>query len=399
MLEDELREMFAARVQVPPAAADPADRAIRRARVVTRRRQGVTGTMTVFAFAAVLGAAAAAQSVSGTPSAAEADRITFQDLFAGAEQQPVAREPQLPSMALPLDLLVGRQLWTSDGQRIDLQQDGEVDAIARVPDGWIYSDSSAVRLMPNAADKPVTIAGRASWTVSQDGARVAVNEHGTLTVSKLSATGGGTKVASSPVPEAAVPVGFFGDRVVLSSGSGYDYWSAGTARYSETWNAELRAVFGTAGGSAAVGVVEGTDKRLCLVDVTAVKSGLKIGARMGCSELVTMEMIRRGAALSPDGRLLAIITPVGVQMIDLQRAREAAAADPQQKVKELQVAANCPVETVVALVWSDNQTALAQIGGDAILACRTDGGKLQVTMPKDVTPGWMLIPAFGTVKK
>ncbi|GAA1638982.1 hypothetical protein ACFQY4_43240 [Catellatospora bangladeshensis] len=399
MLEDELREMFAARVQTSPAAADPADRAIRRARVVNRRRQGLTGTMTVFAFAAVLGAAAAAQSVSGTPTAAEPDRITFEDLFAGAQQPVAKQEPALPTMALPLDLLVGGQLWTSDGKRIQLQQQGEVDAIARVPDGWVYSDDTAVRLLPSSADKPVTLSGRASWTVSQDGVRVAVNDHGTLTVSKLSGAGKGTQVASSPVPEAAVPVGFFGDRVVLSSASGYDYWSAGTARYSETWNAELRAVFGTAGGSAAVGVVEGTDKRLCLVDVTAIKTGLKIGARMGCSELINMEMIRRGAALSPDGRLLAIITPVGVQMIDLQRARDTAAGDPQQKVKELQVAANCPVETVVALVWSDNQTALAQIGGDAILACRTDGAKLQVTMPEDVTPGWMLIPAFGTVKK
>ncbi len=399
MLEDELREMFAARVQTPPAAADPADRAIRRARVINRRRQGLTGTMTVFAFAAVLGAAAAAQSVGGTPTAAEPDRITFEDLFAGAQQPVAKQEPALPTMALPLDLLVGGQLWTSDGRRIELQQDGSVDAIARVPDGWVYSDDTAVRLLPSAADKPVTLSGRAAWAVSQDGARVAVNDHGTLSVSKLSGTGRSTPVASSPVPQAAVPVGFFGDRVVLSSGSGYDSWSAGAARYSETWNTELRAVFGTAGGSAAVGVVEGPDKRLCLVDVTAIKTGLKIGARMGCSELINMEMIRRGAALSPDGRLLAIITPVGVQMIDLQRAREGAAGDPQQKVTELQVAANCPVETVVALVWSDNQTALAQIGGDAILACRTDGAKLQVTMPEDVTPGWMLIPAFGTVKK
>ncbi|MEV4415111.1 hypothetical protein [Catellatospora sp. NPDC049609] len=399
MLEDELREMFAARVQTPPAAADPAGRAIRRARVTARRRQTMTGTMTVFAFAAVLGAATAAQSLSGgRPTAAEGDRVTFQDLFVDGGQPLVTQEPQLPTMALPIDLLVGRQLWTSDGQRIDLQQDGGVEAIAKVPDGWVYSDRSSVRLLPSAADKPVTLAGRASWTVSQDGARVAVNEQGTLTVTRLTDPQRGTQVAASAVPPTAVPQTFFGERVVLSSAKGFDYWSAGSAKYTETWNAELRAVFGTVGGTATVGVVEGADKRLCLVDVTAEKNGLKIGARMGCSKLITMESIRRGAALSPDGRLLAIVTPVGVEMVDLQRARDAAAADPQQKAKELQLAANCPVETVVALVWSDSQTALAQIGGDAILACRTDGAKLQVTMPDDVTPGWTMIPAFGTAK-
>lgn len=398
MLEDELREMFAARVQTPPAVADPAGRAVRQARVTQRRRQAVTGTMAVVAFAAVLGGAAAAQGLTaGVASTTDANRVTFQDLFYG--DQPVAsKEAELPTMALPVDLLVGQQLWTSDGKRVNLTYKGAVDQIAKVPDGWVYSDDDAVRLLAAAADKPVTISGRATWAVSQDGTRLAANEQGTLTVTKVSGENRGAPLASSPVPKTAEPVSFFGERVLVSSPKGFDYWSASPSRYSETWNADLLAVFGTSGGTAAVGVVRGDDSRLCLVDVTAVKDGLKTGARLGCGDLVSTALLSLGAALSPDGRLLAVASKAGLQMIDLQRAREGSVADPSQQPVDLSAAASCPIETTQPLVWSDSATALAQTAAEGILACRVDGTKLKVDMPDDVTPGWTMIPSFGSAK-
>ncbi len=408
MLEDELREMFAARAQTLPAPADPAGRAIRQARRTNRRRRTATGTMTVFAFATVLGGAVAAQGIGGgTPIAADPNQVTFQNLF-GADQPVAARQTQLPTMELPVDLLVGQQLWTSDGQRVDLDHDGDVAMIAKVPDGWVYSDSTTVRLLSNSAAEPLKLSGQAEWTVSHDGSRVAVNDQGTLAVTKVSGDDRGTTVASSPVPATAAPVTFFGDRVVVSSEKGFDYWSAAApSQYTETWNAELLAVFGSAGASVAVGIVRGEGDLLCLVDVSAVKKGLKIGARLGCGDLVGRALVKLHAALSPDGRLLAVATPSGLQMVDLDKARINAVANggkkqaqsqAQAQVRALVLKADCPITAVDAVVWSDSATALAQTDADGIFACRTDGTKLQVTLPSDVQPGWTMIPSYGTKK-
>jgi hypothetical protein len=303
-------------------------------------------------------------------------------------------------MALPVDLLVGEQLWTSDGQRVDLAHDGDVRMIAKVPDGWVYSDSSTVRLLAGSADEPVTLAGQASWAVSPDGSRVATNAQGTLSVTAVSGDDRGTTVASSPVPQAAAPVTFFGERVVVASDKGFDYWSAAApSRYTETWNADLLAVLGTSGADVAVGIVRGRGDVPCLVDVTAVRKGLKTGARLGCGTLVSRAMVRLHAALSPDGRLLAVASPSGLHMIDLAAARTAATAGAgKQQDRALELKADCPIEAVEALVWSDNQTALAQTTADGIVACRTDGTKLQVTLPSDVQPGWTMIPSYGTGK-
>lgn len=404
MLEDELREMFAARAQTLPAAADPAGRAIRQARRTTRRRRTATGTMTVFAFATVLGGAVAAQGLgAAATTAADPNRVTFQNLF-GGEAPVAARQTQLPTMQLPVDLLVGQQLWTADGQRVNLDHDGDVAMIAKVPDGWVYSDSSTVRLLPNSAGEPVKLSGQADWAVSHDGSRVATNDQGNLAVTKVTGGDRGTTVASSPVPETAAPVTFFGDRVVVSSENGFDYWSAAPdSLYTQTWNAELLAVFGSAGANVAVGIVRGKGDLLCLVDVTAVKKGLKTGAQLGCGDLVGRAMVKMHAALSPDGRLLAVASPSGLQMIDLDKARIQAAANSDKKQAQAQLPAlvlraDCPITAVEAVVWSDSRTALAQTDADGIFACRNDGTKLQVALPPDVQPGWTMIPSYGAGK-
>ncbi|GAA2404432.1 hypothetical protein Cme02nite_68540 [Catellatospora methionotrophica] len=401
MLEDELREMFAARAQTLPAAADPAGRAIRKARRTTRRRRTATGTMTVFAFATVLGGAVAAQGLGpATMTATDPNRVTSQNLW-GADQPATSRQTQLPTMELPVDLLVGQQLWTSDGQRVDLDHVGDVSMIAKVPEGWVYSDANTVRLLPNSAGTPVTLSGQAEWTVSHDGTRVATNDQGTLAVTKVTGQDRGTTIASSPVPATAAPVAFFGERVVVASDKGFDYWSAeAPSRYTETWNAELLAVFGSAGANAAVGIVRGRDELLCLVDVTAVKKGLKIGARLGCGELLARALVKLHAALSPDGRLLAVAAPSGLQILDLDKSRinAASAGKKQTQVEALVLQADCPITAVDAVVWSDARTALAQTDAHGIFACRTDGTKLQVTLPPDVQPGWTMIPSYGAGK-
>ncbi|GIF97262.1 hypothetical protein [Catellatospora citrea] len=403
MLEDELREMFAARAQTLPAAADPAGRAIRTARRTTRRRRTATGTMTVFAFATVLGGAVAAQGLgAATTAATDPNRVTFQNLY-GADQPVAARQTQLPTMELPVDLLVGQQLWTTDGQRVDLVHEGDVAMIAKVPDGWVYSDANTVRLLPNSASEPLRLSGQAEWAVSHDGSRVATNDQGTMAVTKVSGGDRGTTVASSPVkPETAAPVTFFGERVVVSSEKGFDYWSAAApSQYTETWNADLLAMFGSLGADVAIGIVRGEGDLLCLVDVTAVSKGLKIGARLGCGDLVGRALVKLHAALSPSGRLLAVATPSGLQMIDLDKSRINAAAGKEKKqtqVEALVLQADCPIAAVEAVVWADERTVLAQTDADGIFACRNDGTKLQVTLPPDVQPGWTMIPSYGAGK-
>ena len=75
---------------------------------------------------------------------------------------------------------------------MDLVHDGDVAMIAKVPDGWVYSDSSTVRLLPDSAGEPLTLSGQAEWTVSHDGSRVATNDQGTMAVTKVTGDDRGT---------------------------------------------------------------------------------------------------------------------------------------------------------------------------------------------------------------
>ncbi|MDI1460031.1 hypothetical protein QEZ54_03540 [Catellatospora sp. KI3] len=394
MLEDELREMFAARVQTPPASVDVAGGAIRRARRSGRRRRGAAAGATLGAFVAVVGGALYLQGMGGTAQPADPNRLTFQNLYgtgpaATAAETPAAgaQSPQL------LDLLVGEQVWTKDGRKVTLEGDGRIGQIARVPDGWVYSEGSTVRVQTDNGYNSVALPVAGSWAVSSDGSRLAAVTQDRLTVTKVDEPGQGVPLASTAVPDGLRPVSFVGDGVVVGKDGSFDYWSAGPEKYSETWQSSLVAVYASAADGAAVGVVRDRET-YCLTDVTATKTGLKVGQILGCEDWLATGL-DQSAAMSPDGQWLAITADEKVRIIDLQRTR-AAAAVRLGEPNSLVVTAVCAAREKTPAVWtSDSVQAVAETPQGGLIACRHDGSQLGVKMPEGVTPDWSLVPEYG----
>ncbi|MBV1849220.1 hypothetical protein [Catellatospora tritici] len=395
MLEDELREMFAARVHTPPASVDVAGGAIRRARRRDRRRRGATAGATLGAFAAVVGGALYLQGMGGTAQPADPNRLTFQNLFGTGPAATVALTsaggPQSPQL---VDLLVGAQVWTKDGRKVTLEGSGRIGQIARVPDGWVYSEGSTVRVQNDNGYNSVALPVTSSWAISSDGSRIASVTQDRLTVTKVNEPGQGVPLASTTVPQGLRPVSFVEDGVVVGKDGNFDYWSAGTDRYSETWQKSLVAVYASAADGDAVGVVHdhGT---YCLTDVTPTKTGLKVGQTLGCEDWLAGGL-DQAAAMSPDGRWLAITADEKVRIIDLQRTRAAAAVRISEP-NSLVITAVCAAREKTAAVWtSDSVQAVAETPQGGLVACRHDGSQLGVKMPEGVTPDWTLVPEFGT---
>ncbi|GHJ50400.1 hypothetical protein Cs7R123_77420 [Catellatospora sp. TT07R-123] len=396
MLEDELREMFAARVQTPPASVDPAGGALRHARRSDRRRRGVAAGATLSAFAAVVGGALYLQGMGGTAQPADPNRLSFQNLFgtgpAAATTAAVqAKTPQSPQL---VDLLVGAQVWTKDGRKVNLEGGGRIGQIARVPDGWVYSEGSTVRVQSDNGYSSVAAPVVSSWAVSSDGSRIATVTQEQLTVTKVNEPGQGVPLASTTVPEGAHPVTFAGDGVVLTRDGAYDYWSAGPERYSETWHKTLVAVYASAADGKAVGVVRDRTT-YCLADVTPTKTGLKLGQILGCEDWLAVGLGQSGV-MSPDGQWLAITADEKVRIVDLQRTRAAAAVRINES-NSLVVTSVCGAREKTPTVWTaDSVQAVAETPQGGLIACRHDGGQLAVEMPDGVTPDWSLVPEYGT---
>ena len=113
-------------------------------------------------------------------------------------------------------------------------------------------------------------------------------------------------------------------------------------------------------------------------------------------------LVKLHAALSPDGRLLAVATPSGLQMIDLDKSRINAAASSDKKqaqVEALVLGRTARSPRWTPSVWSDDRTALAQTdrrrrsspAGPTAPSSRS-------TLPPDVQPGWTMIPSYGAGK-
>lgn len=391
MLEDELREMFAARVHVPPpAAVEPARRAIRKGRRAARRRQTAAGMAAVVAFVTALGAAADARNLEQPQG--DSETITFQSLFGGVEQLAAPADGPEPTLDLPVDVRVGNELWTADGRRLSLSSAGDVGQVVSVPTGWVYSDASAVRLLTRAGTSVPLTGNAASWAVSTDGAKLATVADKDLRVSRISDKGL-VPGAVTKVPVASQPVTFHGDFVLLYRGSaGFDSWSATNLPYTEGWDSQLLAVFGSGKDATALRKADGT---VCLVELTVTTARLRAGTELGCGEVLTTAVSR--AVESPDGRWLAVSSGTGVHMIDVFKAREAAVGKTAQDQHNTApvVAWNCAARPDAPMVWADDITLLTVSAAAGIVACRTDGTRLLVPLPAGVTKNWELVPAYG----
>jgi hypothetical protein len=385
MLEDDLREMFGARVRTPPSPSDPAGVAISRGRRGIRSRRLIVATVACVAFVAMLGGAATLKGF-WTPPGKFTDVLTYDGLFGRDVVQPDRAGAELPLLEVPIDVRVGTDLWTSDGRKLSLTGMAEVIEVIRIPAGWLYTDDFRLRLLTLGGKSVPVRENISSWAVSMDGTRVVTAAAYENLVVTEPATGESKEVTVSKDTRA---VGFAGGHVILQNDeSGFDHWNTGVQTYRQTWNNQLLAVYGSA-SDETIGLVEEMGS-VCLADIAPTEMGWAVGQSLGCGEVLRAagrdRLGRADVALSPDGRWLAVPSSSGVQVIDIAAARSTG---------ELAVAQICQSAPKAPAVWADDQTVLTISATSGIVACGMDGSRGLVALPSGVSTGWSLVPRYG----
>jgi hypothetical protein len=395
MIEDELREMFAARVDSPPPTKDRAHTVIRRARAVRRRR--TTGTSVAAALVFVLAVAGvisgrgwwlpAGQTPSGNSAVGHGVDLPSDPPSVDAPLAATAATAAPAFEALRMDLRVGGELWSADGRRLPLDGVGPVTRAYRVPLGWVYGGPDQVRLLGTDGAR-VDLARAEAWVLSPDGTRLAFRRGATMGLADLTARGSAVR-DTTEVPAGVTPVAVVKDRVVIASadGAAHDSWQPG-GPFRPTWNRQVAAVYG---GSAAgaVGLVRDASAKACIAALTPEAKGLRVGPTGACA----LGMVAAGAkratkstqstpsgVLGPDGRWLALPTETGYVLVDVDSA-----------LSGREVTVECPVRGPIS--WLDATTAVGHDPAGAI-ACHIDGSRREVRLPAGVGSGWDFVPTL-----
>jgi len=393
-LEDELREMFGARVHAPLAPADPAGTAIARGRVRRLRRKLLLGGIGAVTLAAMIAGLATIKGFWAPDQPGGDGRVTFETLYGtAAGGNPPADRP-MPVIDMPVDVQQGTALWTADGRRMVLPGVEQVIEVVRVPQGWLYSDDIQLRLLTVGGQTVPVRENVSGWTVSDDGTRVAsVSVNSTLAVQPAAAG----NAQATPVPEGTRPAGFDGPRVVLGrEGYGADTWEPGDKAYEAGGQEELAAVY-TAAGKQAVGVVRDGSKT-CLVELSGKAKGWLVGTRLGCADLLNNaahagQGLNR-ASRSPDGRWLAVPSPTGVHIIDIEASRRAVESSVMLDGPPV-FGYSCVSSPDAPAVWADSATVLTISSANGVVACNINGSRFAVALPAGVSDGWALVRRYG----
>lgn len=386
MLEDSLREMFASRVETPPAVDDPAGAAIRRGRRL-RRRNAVSSSIAaaVALMITLIGVVSlrgwAAPDGGGSRPAGLAGEV---DRGSDAPQppRPTATPISAPrpgvDTGIGLDLRVGDQLWTTDGRQLPLSGVGEVTRAYRVPSGWVYGGAKKVRLMRTDGSSVALSGEEDRWVLSPDGGRMAFVIGTMLHVADIGPEGMAVR-ASLDVPPGTLPVAFLGERIVISGATGasrgYDILDPVRPR-NPTWNAAVAAVYGVHDG-AVVGLVRRAG-RSCLAALGSRAAGLQVAHTGTCASGAPAD--KTVGRLAPDGGWLAEGAPNGLALLDVTRA-----------LLGQRMTAYCPVRSAVPPAWADSSTI---VGADqrGAVRCRTDGSEQVVPLPPGIGDGWQFVP-------
>ncbi|MGI5247084.1 hypothetical protein [Dactylosporangium sp. CA-139066] len=323
MLEDELRETFAAKAgSLPPGplaslngVADAA--LLGAARIRRRRRQAVTGLSGLVAIAAASVVVLQTFTGGGAPGGPVAESSQQPTI----EQRPSpgpASLPPGPTGMREVDA-IGPSAQAATKVRFQLPAASTVTAAYQAKDGYLVvntqPDGDKQLVLQDDSQKPpqVLVDDASNIAVARDGKTVAWAAQGQMNVgSRANGDGGGnkkddsnkiTKTVSTDVPRDTQPVTFVGNKLVLSSESqGFDVWRTDRV-YNPSWDKTVVRVFGgttDSGGVYAEVAAAGTDTAMCLAQLLfdqpfTVKNkicGLPMAAKLG-------------GRISPDGRWLA----------------------------------------------------------------------------------------------
>lgn len=401
-LEDELRRMFEARAEALPAVHDPAGRAIGRARAVRRHRAVVTGSAAALVLVLSLGAAvalvtgrypgrggqAAGGSSVGSPLV-EASPLPESPTpvptgIRLARRTPLS-SPVPPLRKLGMDLRIGDELWTANGDRYVLSGVGRVARVYRVQDGWIYGGKADVRLLRlDGTSIPLGDLGT-SWLPSVDGTQVVAVKGRRLVVYSVGKVGL-VEAAGVSVPDGAEPVAFAGDQVVISTGREGPYAVVrSTGSDAPVWSKTVVTVYGTAGDTVTALVrISGVGDQVCLAVLRPEEQILAVESSGLCRSGLAA---RWTGVLAPDGGWVAESLGGKLRLTELSSAFAG---------RERFVI--CPAVTETPPVWVDSESVLFS-DGRAVMECRTDGSIRSVPLPATaLREGWSFVPELFPVK-
>jgi hypothetical protein len=392
-LEDQLRAVFAARVEASRSLDDPAGQAIRRARTARRRRNLGSGLALVIV--AVLGLSGAAwfqarltpatgNGVAGGPMTLPRDEATSAE--APPAPPPATDAPERSATVAPppggtardigLDLQVGLQLWTVAGERYPLTGVAEVTRIFRVPLGWVYSDAQQQRLL-RLDGRSIELGNFGTrWMVSPDGARLAAVRDRRLSVYRIGVQGLATE-SEVPAPADGRPVAFVGEQVLVSSGKRYAAFPP-VGSDGPVWTQGLVSVYGATSDSVAGLVADPDRDEVCLASLEPADDGLVVISTGSCR--ADPPATEAKPLLAPGGGWLAEPDEDGTRLVDFRSALD----DARRPVA-------CPVPAEVPPVWVDGTTLVVADGRQAV-RCRIDGYTEYIDLPTDLAADWSFVP-------
>lgn len=382
VLENELREMFAARVEGAPAVHDPATAVIGRARRARRGRVAAGGTAAALTLAGLFGGVVSLQGW-WAPEPTVNNAVISPILpppepateISGTDDEPLPWRGNRHG----LELRLVNRIWAADGERPLLRGTALVEQAYRTPYGLLYGSPAEIRLA--GSDEVVGLATDAGrWLPSPDGRQVAFISGGALHVARLDTDGLGTP-ARADVPAGTTPVIFWGERVVLAGPEPgtYDLWDP-AGPYRPAWTDQLAAVYGQAGDDLVVLV--GEPGAHCLARVPAGADELRPDRGGGCDRPVPVGPDGYGW-LAPGGGWLAL--PDGDQVHLLPTS-------PPQGDDVATV--TCPRHEPVTPMWWD-ATTLLTADESGVVTCNVAGEKERLGRPDGLGPEWDYVPALG----
>ncbi|WP_426509951.1 hypothetical protein ACPPVO_04130 [Dactylosporangium sp. McL0621] len=330
MLEDELRETFAAKAGSPPPGSLTsldgfADVAIRgAARVRRRRRAAVTG-LTGFVAIAAASVAVLHTLTGGGPAGAP------QPPGPAAQESPAQRPSTTDSPAAPTSSSdmrevtgIGPSAEAATRVRLQLPAKSTVTAAYQAKDGYLVVNTQPdgdkqLVLQDDDDQQQVLVDDATNITVAKDGSTVAWASKGKMNVGTRSdeKTKKITQGNSVDVPVNTQPIAFVGTNLVISNDDkGFDVWHTERG-YSPTWDSTVLRVFGGTqdnGGVYAELKAVAPDTSMCLA-LLQFDQPFKIIKKF-CGLPVAAE---DGARISPDGHWLAypVVGAKQVAILDL----------------------------------------------------------------------------------
>lgn len=379
VLENSLREMFAAQAEHPPPVSDVATTVIRKGRRVRRGRAAVGGMAGVLALAGMVGGVVSLQEWWLAEPDTRTGVVTA--VLPPSDPAPAIMEGrELPwrGAGRGVEVRLVNRVWTADGQRPLLRAAGLVAQAYRTPHGLVYGGDSDIRI--RRGEEAVDLAtGVATWLPSPDGERIAFTSDGEVLVAPLH-PGGLGQAQRAAVPAGVTPVAFWGERVVLAGPDPgtFDVWDP-SGPFEPAWTRDLVTVYGQVEGDLIVLV--GGPGSYCVAAVPAGETGLRPAGAAGCSRPVPVTADGYGW-LAPGGDWLAL--PSGAHVALVALSGDAAAAEP----------VNCPRDPAVTPIWWDERTLLTA-DDTGVVSCTVDGSVERLGRPDGIGSRFEFVPPLG----